>query len=227
MEILPNIHMLDDPSRANCYLIVGDGEPTMIDVGMKGDVAKVSQLLRQNGVEKGKLRNIVITHAHSDHYQGAAAVKANEGGKLMVHEADAVFVDGSVRMPLPHGGVKIAFILLAPLIKSPPAAVDVQLNEGDVIKALGGLQVLHLPGHTPGNIALYSKKRKVLFCGDTLGNRDDKLSVPFQYKYHKEECDASFERLASMDIDALLPGHGPPILKGAKERLEAFAASIK
>ena len=89
--------------------------------------------------------------------------------------------------------------------------------------AMGGLRVLHLPGHTPGSIALYSEKRKVLFCGDTLGNRDDTLSPPFQYKYHKQECDATFARLAEMDIEAVLPGHGPPILNNANERIREFS----
>jgi hydroxyacylglutathione hydrolase len=227
MEPLPHVHMLDDPTRANCYLIVGEGETTMIDVGMKADAPKVRTLLRQNGVPVNGLQNIIITHAHTDHYQALAAVKAAEGGKVMVHEADADFVSRTKRLPLPHGGVKVLFYLLAPLLRCRPTEVDIRLKEGDVIDSLGGLQVLHLPGHTPGNIALYSERRKVLFCGDTLGNRNDELAVPFQYKYHKEECDLTFSRLAELDVDVLLPGHGPPILKDAGDRVREFAARMR
>lgn len=227
MELLPHIHMLDEPTRANCYLIVGEGETTMVDVGMKADAPKVQSLLRQNGVPANGLQNIIITHAHVDHYQALAAVKAAEGGKVMVHEADADFVNRTRRLPLPHGGVKVLFYLLSPMLRCLPTEVDRRLKEGDVIDALGGLRVLHLPGHTPGNIALYSKERKVLFCGDTLGNRNNVLAVPFQYKYHKKECDLTFSRLAELDIDVLLPGHGPPILKGADDMVREFAAKMK
>jgi glyoxylase-like metal-dependent hydrolase (beta-lactamase superfamily II) len=226
MELLPHVHMLDDPTRANCYLIVGEGETTMIDVGMNADTPKVRALLRQNDVPVNGLQNIIITHAHTDHYQALAAVKAAEGGKVMVHEEDADFVNGTRKMPLPHGGVKVLFFLLAPMLRCRPTEVDRRLKEGDSIDAFGGLQVLHLPGHTPGSIALYSERRKMLFCGDALGNRKSILSVPFQYKYHKEECDLTFSRIAELDIDVLLPGHGPPILKGAGDKVKEFAAQV-
>jgi hydroxyacylglutathione hydrolase len=225
MELLPNIHIMDEPGRANCYLIVGDGETTMIDAGMKGDVAKVSALLRKNGVPVGGLQNIVITHAHADHYQGVAAVKKTEGGRLLVHDADAVYVEGK-KAPLPKGPIKIMFFLLGPMIKCPPAKVDCRLNDGDVIDTLGGLKVVYLPGHTSGNIALYSEKRKVLFCGDTLGNRENQLGVPFGYKYSQVECNRTFARLAELDVEVLLPGHGTPILKGAGAKLHEFSEKI-
>ncbi|OPY32634.1 MAG: hydroxyacylglutathione hydrolase [Methanomassiliicoccales archaeon PtaU1.Bin124] len=224
MKLLPNVYMVDSPTGANCYLICGEGETTMIDVGMGRNAPKVSALLREADVPVGGLRNIVITHAHHDHFQAAPFVKKAEGGRLMVHELDADHVAGKKAMPKHHGGMRVVFWLISPMLKVTPVDVDGTLKEGDVIDALGGLQVLHLPGHTVGNISLYSPSRKVLFCGDTVGNRNDELDVPFQYKFSREECDRSFERLAKLDVEALLPGHGSPIIHDANEAIRKFAA---
>lgn len=51
------------------------------------------------------------------------------------------------------------------------------LRDGDLLDILGGLRVVHSPGHTPGSICLYSASRKVLFSGDALVNRGE-LSGP-------------------------------------------------
>ena len=50
-----------------------------------------------------------------------------------------------------------------------PAALTGYLDEGDVVD-LGNrhFQVLHLPGHSPGSIALYEKNTRILFSGDVI-----------------------------------------------------------
>lgn len=222
-ELLPNVYMVEKPVGANCYLVHGDGETTLIDTGMRRNLAKVQSLLREAGVAKGGLKNIVITHAHYDHFQALAGIVEEEGGSVMVHDADADYITGTKKVPLPNGGVKVMFYLMSPMLRSEPAIVSKRLKEGDKIDCLGGLEVLHLPGHTPGNIALYAPKRKLLFCGDTINNRKDKLGVPFQYKYHKEECERAFDRMAWLEFTAMLPGHGPPIMKDADKKVREFA----
>ena len=71
---------------------------------------------------------------------------------------------------LPFGSVvqRMMFWLFARLQRTEPCEVDQALQDGETVEALGGLQVIHAPGHTPGNLVLYHRARQLLFCGDTL-----------------------------------------------------------
>jgi glyoxylase-like metal-dependent hydrolase (beta-lactamase superfamily II) len=82
------------------------------------------------------LREIVLTHAHRDHAGSAAALAAATGARVLAGAADADAVRG--------------------LAAVPPARVDRELADGDRLEWGGeGAGVLHVPGHTPGSIALY------------------------------------------------------------------------
>ena len=50
------------------------------------------------------------------------------------------------------------------------------IEDGDVLPMLGGLRVIHTPGHTPGSVCLYGVRDRVLFVGDTLQRRFGRVS---------------------------------------------------
>jgi len=101
--------------------------------------------------------------------------------------------------------------------------VDRVLHDGDVLPLAGGLQVVHAPGHTPGHIALYAKERRTLFAGDALMNAAG-LRLPMSVSSHDmEQARRSIHRLAELDFDIALPGHGAPILGRANEKVAEWA----
>ena len=78
-----------------------------------------------------------------------------------MHEADADFVTHKKSPPRPKGLLSRAI----GVVKAAPVEPDILLKEGDMIE---GLQVVHVPGHTPGSIALFDAQRKVMFVGDAV-----------------------------------------------------------
>ena len=107
-----------------------------------------------------------------------------------------------------------------------PCKVDRYLEARDVIDALGGLQVIHTPGHTPGSMCLYQQERKILFCGDVLFNAYPITGKPgLQLPLSLVSVDnagayASAVKLSALDVQVLCPGHGEPIPLGVTGRIK-------
>lgn len=97
---------------------------------------------------------------------------------------------------------------------------DWNVEDGDDVY---GLKVVHLPGKSPGEIALYWPERRLLLAGDALiapyGKvklvPEDKMDDPAQLKL-------SLQKLKALDFDLLLVGDGDPVLSGAKAAAAAF-----
>ncbi len=141
------------PIMANCW-IVGCEETrqtAVIDPG--DDVPDILAVLKRLNL---KITAIINTHGHFDHVGGNKKLKEATGAPLMIHPEDAPMLN---RLPQ-HAAM---FGLKA---ENSPAP-DRELAEGDEI-AVGEitLKVLHLPGHSPGGVALYTPGH--VFVGDTL-----------------------------------------------------------
>ena len=130
--------------------------------------------------------------------------------------------------PTPHALVW----LMDRAFSAPPCKVDRALRDGDVVEALGRLQVVHAPGHTPGNIALYQPQRQILFCGDAIFNgapfsRKQGIQAPPRlFSVDAEQARRSFQALAELPVEVICFGHGEPIVDQAQEKLrEAVKAA--
>ena len=95
-------------------------------------------------------------------------------------------------------------------------AVNV-LEDEQVIDVPGRPHVIHVPGHTPGEVAYYLPDRNLLFSGDTLvtrdlmTGRDGGPQLPHRV-LNQNDADAnrSIDRLAELGQLTFLPGHGMP-----------------
>lgn len=92
---------------------------------------------------------------------------------------------------------------------------DFFLQEGWLQAGGETLQVLSTPGHSPGSVCLYWPERQALFSGDVvfsggIGRTDLPMGNP---KLLKE----SIQRIAELDVEHLLPGHGE-IIHGRRWR---------
>lgn len=208
-EILSRVQYIDR-TNANSYLVEeGEGTFTLVDAGMQADGKRILDFISNLKREPSAVKTIVVTHCHVDHVRGLAALKTATGAKVAVHEADADFVSGKVSYPSPGGAMGLAFRALSPVFKTTPVEPDLRLKEGDMV---GRLAVLHTPGHTPGSIALYDKESKVLFVGDTARFLKGKLEgPPPQFTPRMDQAKASIERLAGLDFQVMLSGHGDPL----------------
>jgi glyoxylase-like metal-dependent hydrolase (beta-lactamase superfamily II) len=106
-----------------------------------------------------------------------------------------------------------------------PVTVDEMVLEKQVL--VEGFQVLHVPGHTAGQMALYHPARKLLITADALANRQQQLSGPApMFTPDMMQAKESIRKLAKLDVDVACFGHGPPIVGGAGEKIRAFAATL-
>lgn len=219
MEILPGVHWIDG-INGNCYLIDAD-ELTLIDTGMPRKTKKILRYLTETlHTKPSKLKMIILTHGDIDHIGNASQLKEITGAKIAAHKVEAEYITGKKKRAMPKGGLAILFRLLSPLMRVKPFEIDVKLEDGDTIAEM---KVIHTPGHTPGSIALYDARRKVLFTGDTLFYRDGKVKGPSEkFTMDMKSALLSIEKFRALDFDTILGGHGDPLKKGAAAMVRKF-----
>lgn len=167
-----------------------------------------------------------MTHHHIDHVGCAGELREKTGGKIAIHKDDAGFVEGRETPPAPKGAAGLIFRILSPALKARPFKPDLMLEEGGEI---GGLRVIHTPGHTPGSISLYEPARKVLFVGDALkrfiGGRV--MGPPESFTQDMKGALRSIEKISNLEFDVMLSGHGEPLRPKASEKIREFYTSLR
>lgn len=188
----------------NSYLFVKGKDVMIVDTGLPGSAEQILRALEALGSGKS-VKAIVLTHYHIDHTGSASDLKKITGATVYAHEEDAPFISGEREFPLPPSVPRERYSSYRTV------DVDQRLREGDDVF---GFKIIHIPGHTPGSIALHGYG--MLFSGDTLNARGGSIQgTPAQYDWNRELADRAVKRLLELDFDILLPGHGDPVVGNA------------
>lgn len=228
LQIVPGVTQVS-LGMVNVFLLVGENV-TVIDTGMPGSAPKILDALAEIGKRPRDIGQILITHLHADHTGSAKALKeaaAADGGaaKIYMHASDAeAFEQGQVmRKAQPAPGLlnTLIFKLLsgrAGPSQVEPAAVDCTISDGEELPFAGGLKAFHVPGHTAGNMVfLWPQQGGVLFSGDTCGRMSGPLGFPVLFEDMSLGLQ-SLRRVAGMQFEYAVFGHGKPILGGAAQQ---------
>ena len=194
-------------NNCNSYVIGGDF-PVLIDPGHEHLAKSLLTQMEKDGHRIENLRLIIATHIHPDHFEAVQTFR-KAGAWLAMHPDEETFLKKA------GGDFFRAFGLDLPDFK-----VDFLLQEGDLQLVSKALKVFHTPGHSPGSISLYWPEKKALFTGDVVfpmgvGRTDFPGGDGALLK-------KSIERLAELDVEWLLSGHGEA-LKGKRNIQRNFS----
>jgi glyoxylase-like metal-dependent hydrolase (beta-lactamase superfamily II) len=223
--VTPSIRSLN-LGIVNCFLLRSTSGYALVDAGLKKHGDKILDALKQAGIAASEIKYILLTHAHKDHAGSAAQLKKVTGATVIAHALDAEIIESGVRQrpmtPAPGLLNLILFqIFVKDLLGVPPVKVDRCVVDGDTLHELDGLQVIHTPGHSAGQVAfLWPQEGGLLFVGDaavnTLGLR---LSISYE---DLELGKKTLARLAKLPFSKACFGHGQTISSGAAGKLNSL-----
>ena len=205
MKVADGIERVEGTRVGNAYVVPLEEGVLLVDTGMPGNASRILAAVERLGHRPGDVRQIVLTHWHPDHMGSAAELRRLTGARIAIHELDAPILAGGER---PAKGRRMMGILLR-VFRVAPLVADDTLRSGDVI---GGLEVIHVPGHTAGSIALRRSDGVVLSGDALLGDRHGRLQQPDRgLSLDPDQAYASAAVLRSLEPRLLLPGHGAPV----------------
>lgn len=223
----------------NLYLVEDAGGGVLLfDAGLGSDegMAAVEEGFRRLGRRFDEVTRIVISHGHVDHFGAARWIQERAGGAppVFAHPADQPKITEAgprwkelaprygaylVRLGVP------AEVLLAiaqegarshGFSRRLPSVHD--LGEGETLRTRHlALEILHMPGHTPGLLCAHDRERRIILSDDHLLEKVSPNPL-IELGPDGEPADfrplvaylASIRRMRALEVDLVLPGHGPP-----------------
>jgi len=188
-----------------------------IDAGTSGYSGEFQWNLAQDRMDVDKDLCLIITHRDADHYFGMHAIRKH-GAQVIAHSNTAKFIEANHDVIKDHLAQRVREIhgpddfLGAVVVSKPDRTIskDITLDVGEEV------QIIVVPGHTPGDIAVYHPRSRVLFAGDAILEgmnpfiREDSLSLAIWI--------SNLERMRNLDVEWVVPGHGaisrPDIIDG-------------
>ncbi len=204
--------------RCNMWLVHGRERNLLIDAGMG-----LRPLRREVAALAERPVAAICTHCHFDHMGGLHEFDTRLGHRLegddfaapgIERSCAAPWLDAELLTALPHDGYELSRFSLT------PAPLTGHLDEGDVIDTGDRVfNVFHLPGHSPGSIALYEAATRTLFSGDVIY---DGLLIDDAWHSDAAVYAQSLRRLKELPVTQVYAGHEAPF---GKDRLDALIDS--
>jgi glyoxylase-like metal-dependent hydrolase (beta-lactamase superfamily II) len=214
----------------NVYLLEEEGRVTLFD---SGSVQMAGEIERAAG-ERGGIGRIVLSHAHADHRGGASKLEA----PVACHPDEVADAEGDdagehyfrfdkVRNPV----IRAMAPNMLHRMDGGPLKVADTVAEGDTV---AGFEVIHLPGHAPGQIGLWRESDRLAIVADavfvfdpfTVTARPGRARLaPPAGRPDPDAARASIRKVADLDPATVWLGHYGPLTGDVRAQLDEAAAS--
>ncbi|NIQ39632.1 MAG: MBL fold metallo-hydrolase [Proteobacteria bacterium] len=183
---------------------------TLIDPGLMGKGSYKIQAIRGMGVELESIKRVIMTHTHLDHIGCLADVLHQmPWAEVWMHTLEAESLETGDERTV-YGMDMFREMCQAQYALKPGAFkfhVNRKLQDGNSLNVGGTVwEVIHVPGHSPGSVALYNDPKKILIPGDVI-YADHAIGRFDLHGASGPELQESLFRLAELKIEVLLPGH--------------------
>lgn len=198
----------------NTYLLIDEAtrDAAVVDPAMasQGEYRIFDTYVADSGIH---LTRIINTHLHLDHCFGLNYVKDKYGVSVMAHPADALLGQHMAEQCRRFGM----------RWQGGPVLIDTPLADGDTVEIGQSSQhVIHVPGHSPGSIALYLPDEKLLLSGDTLF-RGSVGRTDLEGGSQSRLLESVRTRLYTLPDDvSVFPGHDRPTTIGTEKKYNPF-----
>lgn len=217
VEIAPNVHAVR--MLASYAFLVAEERLTLIDAGLPGSRRRLDAYLASIGRSMEELDRILCTHRHPDHIGGVRELVSASGAEVLMHPADTAALRVTFREAVASRspGPLVAYLTRGPEDAGP-------IVDGQMLPELGGLQVIHTPGHTSGSVCFWAPAHRLLFTGDVLQVTRGRLAfASLVFSDDHPQAQASVARLAELDVRTIAFSHYPPWRDRTAEALRALA----
>jgi metallo-beta-lactamase class B len=205
-KIADNLYYVGSKGLAS-YLITTPQGDILINSSLEESVPLIQASVQKLGFKFSDIKILLISHAHSDHDAGSAAIKKLTGATYMVMDADVPVVESGGTTDFQYGS--------KPGNQYPPAKVDRVLHDGDEVKLGNAVLTAHkTPGHTKGCTTWTMKATDggktydVVIVGSPNVNAGYKLVGNALYPGIAQDYETTFRVLKALHCDIFLGAHG-------------------
>lgn len=198
----------------NTYVVYDEAtkDCAVIDPGMINDHERqaMTDFIEREGLN---VTQIINTHLHIDHVAGDRFMAQKYGAGISAHKDDAP-LGNSVEQQARMFGLQEDFSNIK---------ITKPIEDGDIIKiGEGELKVIHIPGHSPGSVALYDSKDGFLIAGDIIFQGSvGRTDLPGGS--HEQLISGIKNKLLCLpDSTVVYPGHGPATTVGTEKKYNPF-----
>jgi glyoxylase-like metal-dependent hydrolase (beta-lactamase superfamily II) len=210
---------------ASCFAIRDGDGVVMVDANVAGlGEAIIDTLGRRLDLPSRSfpLRQVLLTHAHADHYGSAHELASLTGAELLgpAEEAD-IFAGRRPRAePQLSEWERPLFEQVMPLVEEPaPVTLDEELRPGDSLDWEIGAELVASPGHTSGHLAVWIPSHRTLIAGDAIATRGDERPIVGVFNVEPDAAKLTAKSL----LDELQPmrlcvAHGESVVGDVQSR---------
>ncbi|GAA4663951.1 MBL fold metallo-hydrolase [Frondihabitans cladoniiphilus] len=237
MEITSSLHRIGNDIVA-AYLVVTPEGVTIVDAGLAGHWSDLLAELKALGLSLADVRGLILTHGDGDHVGFAERLRRETGVPIFVHEADAARAKGGKKPANAKQTMKLGPMLgfLAYTVRKGGLRTTwltevVPVHGGETLDLPGSPQIIPLPGHSEGSIAVFVSAVDAVFVGDGLTTRDVLTGAtgpaPAPFTDEPAEAVESLRALVATGAKWVLPGHGAPWGGGVEAAVAAVEAAAR
>lgn len=180
----------------SAYVLVRSDVAVVVDTGVEGSTDEIEQVLAEAGAKWNQVGHVILTHKHPDHIGSFSA--------LMEKATQAT----------PYAGPEDISSIDTPVKIEPVTDTD----------TVAGLEIIATPGHTAGHISVLDPTARVFVAGDALTGSEGSVAGP--NAEFTEDMDVALEsiaKIAKLDFDIAVFGHGDPLTTGASAKVGELA----